>query len=89
LEAGQNVAPLNKDDPRALITDAGLAILYTITKSDKKYEQHMSISCYGRYIPHAVGEHFSLYVADLMSWKIQNAIFFFTSKDKFILCHAI
>ena len=71
-------APINKDDPRALITDAGLAIFYTISKTDNNYEHHISISQCGRYTPHAVGEHFILYVADIMSWKIQNAIFFFT-----------
>jgi hypothetical protein len=32
----------------------------------------------GRYTPHAVGEHFLLFVADIMSWKIQDAIFYFT-----------
>ncbi|MFX0152299.1 MAG: hypothetical protein ACFFAJ_16040 [Candidatus Hodarchaeota archaeon] len=78
IESEESDALWNKADPRALFTEAGLAIFYTISKTDNKYEHHVSISQYGRYTPHAVGEHFILYVADIMSWKIQKAIFFFT-----------
>jgi hypothetical protein len=82
----EELTSLNKDDPRAIITDAGLAIVYTITKNEKKYEHHMSVSCYGRYTPHAVGEHFSVYIADIMSWNIQDVEFFFTETPVY---HAI
>jgi len=71
IESDVNTLPIKKDDPRVLITKAGLAIFYTITTATDKYHHHISISCYGKYTPCAVGEHFVLFVADIMSWDIQ------------------
>jgi hypothetical protein len=76
-------SPIKRDDPRTLITSAGLAIFYTISKTETTYEHHFSISMPGQDIPHAIGEHFSIYVADLMAWEIHDAVFFFSDTPVF------
>ena len=54
------------DDPRAQVTTAGLALVYTINQRDDRFIHHYSVSIPGRVTPHAVGEQFILFVARLL-----------------------
>jgi hypothetical protein len=53
------------NDPRALVTSAGLALLYTIRRAENQFVHHYSVSLAGGYTAHAVGETFVLFVAKL------------------------
>ena len=54
------------DDSRALVTSAGLALLYTIRRVEDRFVHHYSVSAAGGYTAHAVGETFVLFVAKLL-----------------------
>ncbi|MGH8778597.1 hypothetical protein [Paraburkholderia sp.] len=54
------------DDPRAQVTTAGLALVYTIVQRDDRFIHHYSVSIPGGVTPHAVGERFILFVARLL-----------------------
>ena len=54
------------DDPRALVTSAGLALLYTVRQGGGRFVHHYSVSVAGGYTAHAVGETFVLFVAKLL-----------------------
>ena len=53
-------------DPRALVTSAGLALLYTVRRVEDRFVHHYSVSVAGGYTAHAVGETFVLFVAKLL-----------------------
>jgi hypothetical protein len=56
------------DDPRVLRTQAGLALVYTISRrATGDYVHHASVSLSGGYTAHAVGEMFILLWAKLLS----------------------
>jgi hypothetical protein len=57
---------LPADDPRARITTAGFALVYTIKQRDDRFVHHYSVSIPGRVTSHAVGERFILFVATLL-----------------------
>jgi hypothetical protein len=56
-------------DPRALITSAGLAMVYTVRRIEDRFvhHYHYSVSVAGGYTAHAVGETFVLFAAKLLS----------------------
>lgn len=54
------------DDPRARVTTAGLAMVYSISQRDDRFIHHYSVSIAGRPTPHGVGEPFTLFVAQLL-----------------------
>ena len=62
---GEERPPLS-DDARVLRTTPDLALLYTVALRGEEYVHHYSISLAGRYTPSAVGETFTLYVAQRM-----------------------
>lgn len=62
LEGSTNLDP-QVDDPRALLTSAGLVILYTIRKQPGAQAlHHVSVSLGGGYTPDAVGSYFLIFV---------------------------
>ncbi|GMV80467.1 MAG: hypothetical protein AMXMBFR7_16510 [Planctomycetota bacterium] len=66
-QIGTENAPLvfAVDDRRRLISDAGIAMLYTISRNDRgRYEHHASVSLAGAYTPRAIGELFVLLLAN-------------------------
>ncbi|MFL9872640.1 hypothetical protein [Paraburkholderia megapolitana] len=65
LERG-NDAVRPPDDPRARVTTAGLALMYSITQEDDRFFHHYSVSTPGKVTPHAIGERFILFVARLL-----------------------
>jgi len=50
--------PTGPDDPRALLTSAGLRVFYTVTKEDGLFAHHCSVSLSGGVTPRAVGGRF-------------------------------
>ncbi len=58
-------APLPRD-PRVLATSAGLLLFYTVSRLDRQYNHHLSLSAAGGYLPRVAGETLLLYFADLL-----------------------
>jgi hypothetical protein len=51
--------PMDPDDPRHIISSAGLTLIYTIMRDGDFYVHHLSLSnSGGGYTPHAVGDMF-------------------------------
>jgi hypothetical protein len=62
LDGAANTEP-QLDDPRAVLTSAGLVVLYTITRQpDKRSLHHLSVSLGGGFTPHGVGSYFQIFV---------------------------
>jgi len=66
LIASDRTEPNSPDDPRAVVTTAGLALLYTVRRVEGCFVHHYSVSVAEGYTAHAVGEMFVLFVAKLM-----------------------
>lgn len=62
-DTGDSPSP---DDPRNILTDAGMLFYYTIAEEGGVFEHHYSISIAGRYTPHAVGGTFAVFAAHLL-----------------------
>lgn len=58
--------PRSPADPRAAVTSAGLALLYTVRRVEDRFVHHYSVSVAGGYTAHAVGETFVLFVARVL-----------------------
>src|SRR5262249_54228871 len=59
--------PRPPNDPRALLTDVGLAVVYTISPEGDAYSHHLSVSLPARgYTAHAVGDMFMWFLARLL-----------------------
>jgi hypothetical protein len=59
-------SPAAADDPRVLATNAGLAIVYTVSERGPRFVHHCSVSVIGGPTPHAVGGAFVMVVAKLL-----------------------
>lgn len=68
--------PPDDDDPRFIFTDQGLAVGYSVVRTEPEYVHHLSVSMAGGYTPRAVGETFTLFVAEAMAWPMDRARFF-------------
>lgn len=55
--------PSPEEDPRVLMTSAGLVLFYTVRRVDERFVHHYSVSVAGGYTAHAVGETFVLLTA--------------------------
>lgn len=53
-------------DPRALVTSAGLVLIYTVWRVEDRFVHHYSVSVDGGITAHAIGETFVLFVAKLL-----------------------
>lgn len=62
----ENEGPTAPDDPRILATNAGLAIVYTVSQRDQRFVHHCSVSLIGAPTTHAVGGAFVMFVAKLL-----------------------
>jgi hypothetical protein len=55
--------PPSPTDPRVLLTQAGLAVVYTVRRDEKHWVHHASVSLAGGYTAHSLGEAFILFLA--------------------------
>jgi hypothetical protein len=53
-------------DPRALVTNAGLALFYAVRRGDDRFVHHYSVSVAGGHTSRVVGEMFTLFIARLL-----------------------
>lgn len=67
--------PRTPDDPRALVTRAGLAIVYTVRPQESELVHHCSVSVPGGYTAHAVGATFVVFLAKLIGLPIEKSSF--------------
>jgi hypothetical protein len=65
IALGADEAP-SPSDPRASVTGAGLALFYTVRRSDDRFIHHYSVGVAGGYTSRLVGEMFTLFVARLL-----------------------
>jgi hypothetical protein len=71
---GEDASALRPGDPRALLTGAGLALVYTIRHVETEVVHHCSVSFRG-YTAHAVGATFTLLLVKLLGIPLDKASF--------------
>lgn len=60
------------DDPRLVLTTAGLAILYTVASEDGRFVHACSVSYQGGVTAHAIGWHFLGYLVLLLGLPLER-----------------
>lgn len=65
-------SPLPVDDPRRVVTSAGLVVLYTIAPEGAGFEHHVSVSLDGAYTAHAVGDMFVWWILRLLGVDVRR-----------------
>jgi hypothetical protein len=72
---GDSFDPTTPDDPRVLLTKAGLAVLYTVGKRESAFVHHYSVSVAGQYTARAVGATFVALLAKQIGLPLEKARF--------------
>src|SRR5262249_45910610 len=67
--------PSSSDDPRILLTSAGLAIVYTVRQEEAAFRHHCSVGVQRGITANAVGGTFLMYVARLLGLPIERMQF--------------
>lgn len=74
---------ITPEDPRAILTSAGLVVFVTIRRDGDVYVHHISLSLAGRPTTHALGRTFTVFVAERLGWDLSRAAFVFSSLPVF------